>query len=205
MFGKTQTTNTTKPTQKKPQATAAKNSASAGKRGAQPKKAENNDSTKQTTPPKRKNVSQTIPNGTFVITNDKYFYGSDGGSDKTRMSTVVDSNRKNEVALVKYTTSEKHGRQIENSKGFKGHADKVYTLDNENKPIKLDNEKFIAPEDQKRKISSAQANEIKRRNIKESRYKAGNLKNLQNLKGRKRKKNKKIRANQVRPSQSRPT
>ncbi len=137
---------------------------------------------------KRKNVSQAIQNGTFVITNDIYFYGTDGKSNKTRMSTVVDSNRRNEIALVKYTTSTKHGRTLKNEKGFKGHSDKIYTLDNEKKPIMVDNKKFIAPANQKRKISAAQANEIKRRNLTESKYKAGNRKNLQNLKGRKKSK-----------------
>lgn len=134
-------------------------------------------------PPKRKNVSQTIPNGTLIITNDKCFYGTDGKSDKKRMAVTVDSNRNDELAIVKYTTSQKHGRPFDNSKGFVGHGDKVYTLDNDKKPIKADGKKFIAQE--KREITKAQANEIKRRNVKESKYKAGNRKNLQKLKKRK--------------------
>lgn len=138
-------------------------------------------------PKKSKNVSQNIPNGTLIITNDKYFYGTDGKSNKTRMSTVVDSNRNDEIALVKYTTSKKHGRPFSNSKGFVGHADKIYTLDNNKKPIKVDNDKFIA--NPNRAITASQANEIKRRNLKESRYKEGNKANLRNLKKR-RKKNK---------------
>ena len=132
----------------------------------------------------RKNVSQKIPNGKFIVSNDKYFYGTDGKSDKTRMGTVVDSNRKNEVAVVKYTNSTKHGTAFQNSKGFNGHGDKVYTLDNTGKPIKIDNKKFAAPGNN-RDITPAQANEIKRRNIQESRYKAGNRSNLKKLKGRK--------------------
>lgn len=137
----------------------------------------------QKKPPKRKNVSQTIPNGTLIITNDTYFYGTDGKSNKKRMAVTVDTNRNDELAIVKYTTSQKHGRSFENSKGFVGHGDKIYTLDNNKKPIKADGEKFITQE--KRKITAAQSNEIKRRNIKESKYKAGNRKNLQNLKKRK--------------------
>ena len=85
---------------------------------------------------KNKNISQEIENGTFVITNDQYFYGTDGKSNKTRMGTVVDSNKKNELAITKITTSEKHGKEFENDKGFKNHGDKIYTLDNEGNPIK---------------------------------------------------------------------
>ena len=134
----------------------------------------------------RKNVSQKIRNGTLIITNDKYFHGTDGKSDKTRMATVVDSNRRDELGIVKYTTSDLHGQSFENDKGFKGHGDKIYTLDNENNPIKAGSEKFQEGKE-RRKITEKQANEIKRRNVKESRYKSGNRANLRNLKGRKKK------------------
>lgn len=139
---------------------------------------------------KNKNISQEIENGTFVITNDQYFYGTDGKSNKTRMGTVVDSNKKNELAITKITTSEKHGKEFENDKGFKNHGDKIYTLDNEGNPIKLGEGKFSRG-NPKRDIPPKTANEIKRRNVKESPYKAGNQKNLQNLKGRNKKKKKK--------------
>lgn len=142
---------------------------------------------KKKKPKLRKNVSQNIPNGTLIITNDKYFYGTDGKSDKTRMATVVDSNRQDELGIVKYTKSKIHGEEFENDKGFKGYGDKIYTLDNEQNPIKLGNEKFQKGR-AKRAITEKQANEIKRKNIKESRYKAGNRANLRNLKGRKKKK-----------------
>lgn len=157
-----------------------KSSASSG-RATQPAKR-----TGRTKKTKGKNVSEKIQNGTFVITNDQYFYGADGKSKKKRMGTVVDSNKKDEIALVKYTTSKKHGREFVNDKGFKGHADKTYTLDNEGKPIKLGEGKFTRG-NPKRDISSKTANEIKRRNVKESKYKAGNRANLRNLKGRKKK------------------
>ena len=135
--------------------------------------------------PKNKNVSQDIPNGKFIVSNDKYFYGTDGKCDKTRMGTVVDSNRKNELAVVKYTNSQKHGREFENTKGFHGHSDRIFTRDNEGKPIKIDNKKFSASKNKKRDITPKQANEIKRRNLKESRYRSNNSANLKNLKGRK--------------------
>lgn len=135
---------------------------------------------------KRKNVSQKVPNGKFVISNDRYFYGTDGKSDKTRMGTVVDSNRKDELAIVKYTTSTRHGNPFANEKGFFGHGDKIYTMDNEGNPIKIDSKKFSAP-GRNRDITEKQANEIKRWNLTESRYKAGNRTNLKKLKDRKQK------------------
>jgi len=167
---------------KKPAASKA-----AGKNKIENSKSKAKPAEKKTNSPKsqRKNVSQKIPNGKFIVSNDKYFYGTDGNSDKTRMGTVVDSNRKNELAIVKYTNSKKHGREFENSKGFNGHGDKIYTLDNEGKPIKIDDKKFSTSKNKKRDITPKQANEIKRRNIKESRYKTNNRANLKNLKGRK--------------------
>ncbi len=134
-------------------------------------------------PPLRKNVSQSIPNGTLIITNDRNFSGTDGNSDKTRMATVVDSNRKNELALTKYTTSKKHGRTFNNDKGFNRHGDTIYTKDNEDRPIVLDNDKFIKGSE-RRTITQEQANEIKRRNVKESKYKKTNKVALRELKGR---------------------
>ena len=135
-------------------------------------------------PKQKRNISQTIPNGMFVFSNDENFYGTDGKSKKVRMGVVVDSNKKNEVAIVKYTTSQKHGRSFSNSKGFKGHGDKIYTLDDEKKPIKIDGNKFVQGAS-RRNITPKEANEIKRRNIKESPYNKGNRANLRNLKGRK--------------------
>ena len=138
-------------------------------------------------PKKRKNVSQEIPNGTLVITNDKFLYGTDGQSNKTRMSVVVDSNRKDELGLSKWTTSRKNGRKISNKQGFKRHGNEIFTKDNEGKPIIIDGKKFIRGS-KKRTISKKNANEIKRRNLKESKYKKRNRANLQKLKGRTKKK-----------------
>ena len=132
---------------------------------------------------KRKNVSKNISNGTLIITNDKFFAGTDGKSEKTRMAGVVDSNRNDELALVKYTTSTKHGRKFKNDKGFEAHSDMIYTKDNDGQPIKIENRKFIKGSD-KRKISEKQANEIKRRNVKESKFRGINLKRLKRLKKR---------------------
>lgn len=131
----------------------------------------------------RKNVSQTIPNGTLIITNDENFYGADGKSKKVRMGVVVDSNRNDQLGIVKYTKSNIHGQSFSNNQGFVGHGDKIYTLDNEGNPIKIGEGKFEKGKD-KRAIPPKTANEIKKRNIQESRYKNGNRANLRNLKGR---------------------
>ncbi len=135
------------------------------------------------TPPKRKNVSQTISNGTLIITNDKDLSGADGNSTKIRMATVIDSNRDDEVAIVKYTTSKKHGRKFKNSNGFIAHGDRVITKTIEGKPITIDGRRFVIGS-KNRSITQNQANEIKRRNLKESKYKKENRKYLKNLKKR---------------------
>ena len=146
---------------------------------------------KDKTPKKRKNVSQTIRNGTLIITNDKYLYGTDGKSDKTRMSVVLDSNRQNELGLSKWTKSTKNGRKIKNSKGFLRHGNEIFTRDNDGKPIIVDGQKFIKGS-KNRKISEGKANEIKRRNLKESKYNKRNRSNLRNLKKRNKKRDNKM-------------
>ena len=132
---------------------------------------------------KNKNISKTVPNGAFIITNDKFFYGTDGKSNKTRMATVIDSNKKDELAIVKFTSSKKHGRPFKNDKRLKRHSDTVYIKDNSGKPIKIDNIKFKS--NNRRDLTPKQANEIKRRNVKESKFKNTNRKRLRQLKERK--------------------
>ena len=61
-------------------------------------------------PKKRKNVSQSVQNGILIITSDNNLYATDGKGKKVRMATVVDSNRADELAIVKYTTSKKNGK-----------------------------------------------------------------------------------------------
>lgn len=135
-------------------------------------------------PPKRKNVSQRVPNGSLIITNDKYLYGTDGNSNKVRMSITVDSNRKDQLAIVKLTTSEKHGRRFQNNKGFDKHSDMIYTKDNKGNPIVIEGNKFVKGSNN-RSITASQANEIKRRNVKESKYRKENRKRLKKLKSSK--------------------
>ena len=95
-------------------------------------------------PPLRKNVSQTIPNGTILQTRDEFFhnegtYRKPGYKDKGnyRKAVVIDSNRKNELVVVKLITK---GKDIPNSKSrYRPFAE---TLDNANKRIII-GRKFI--------------------------------------------------------------
>ena len=134
----------------------------------------------------RKNVSQSIPNGTLIHTHDDKFYGADGKSTKKRMGVVVDSNRQNELAITKYTTSEKNGRRFKNDKGFVAHGNVIYTLDHNGKPIVLSEDgDFKKHRNNNRDITPKQANQIKKSNLKESKYRERNKKVLSKLKGRK--------------------
>lgn len=132
---------------------------------------------------KGKNISSTIKNGTFIITRDDFFYGTDGNSTKTRMATVVDSNQRDELGITKYTTSTVHGTAFNNKQGFAAYGDRVYTLDDQGNPIKIDGNKFKRG-NPNRDITVKQANQIKKSNIKDSPYGEKNKKRLRNLKGR---------------------
>lgn len=134
---------------------------------------------------KRKNVSKTIPNGTLVHTHDDKLYGADGQSTKSRMAVVVDSNDKDEVAIVKYTTSERNGTPFENDKGFKRFGNQIYTRDIYGNPLIISqNGTLIKNANNKRDITPKQANEIKRANLQDSKYKTRNHRKLKELKNR---------------------
>lgn len=134
----------------------------------------------------KKNISKNIKNGTFVITRDDLLRGADGNSTKIRMGTVVDSNRQDHVAIVKYTTSKRNGTHFENDKGFDGFGNEIYSEDVQGNPLIIDSvNQVIKRGNSKRDISSAIANEIKRQNLKTSKYRNRNRNALKKLKGRK--------------------
>ena len=85
--------------------------------------------------------------GTVVHSNDKYFYGSDGYS-KNREAVIVGINNKNELVLVKLTTSSnpKYKQVPGYMKGSKYMTEDLYVLDNEGKRIKLSNVKDVTDE-----------------------------------------------------------
>ena len=93
---------------------------------------------------KNKNVSKTVPTGTILQTRDEYFQGSGnyrkpGYQNKGlyRKAVVIDSNRFDELAVVKGTTK---GIDLK-VKEFATYKPFIETKDNKGKPIKI-NKKF---------------------------------------------------------------
>lgn len=121
-------------------------------------------------PPKRKNVSQKIPNGRTLQTRDE-FLGSYSGSknikpqhpkqsDLYRRVAVIDSNRNDEVVIVKLTTKGQHKLKnyLDGKSTYKAF---IEIHDNDGKPIKIDGVKFLENKP-KRDISSKDVNQIKK-------------------------------------------
>ena len=133
-----------------------------------------------------KNVSKKESNGTIVQTRDNYFKGQkkyikEGYTNKGnyRKAVVVDSNRKDELALVKITSS---GEEIDGVKT----RPFILTKDDLNRPIK-ESKKFIINKNKngspKNTIDSKTANSIKKRavnNIKTGKSNRDRLKELKN-------------------------
>ena len=122
---------------------------------------------KKKNPPLRKNVSRKIKNGTTLQTRDEYLesgknYKKPGYEKKGnyRKVVVVDSNRNNELAVVKLSTK---GKRIQKEKKtrFKPF---VETKDNENKPIKV-GKKFIQNKP-KKSLTKKQVSQIKKKLLK---------------------------------------
>lgn len=120
-------------------------------------------------PPKRKNVSQRVPNGRTIQTRDEFLesgknYRKPGYENKGyyREVIVIDSNRENELAVVKGSTK---GKSIDglNKTKFKPF---VETKDNDGKPIKI-GVKFIENKPQK-DLNKHQVNQIKKELFKNS-------------------------------------
>lgn len=122
---------------------------------------------------RHRNASKKVPNGRTVQTRDEYFnkannYIKPGYENKKggnyRKAVVVDSNRKNELALVKLTTSSK-GYELPNyKKGESKFKPFVETKDNNGNFIKLGN-KFIANK-KKDDLSKKDVNKIKKELVK---------------------------------------
>lgn len=136
---------------------------------------------------KNRNISKRIPNGLILQTRDEFFEGQSNykkpGYQNTktfyRKAIVVDSNKKDELAVIKGTT--KPGDNIQgtntNVKYF------IQTQDNNNRPIKIGN-KFISTQ---KKISEKCVNAIKHNALKSSSIKLQkeNKSKLRKLKRRK--------------------
>jgi hypothetical protein len=147
---------------------------------------------------KNKNISKSAKNGTLIHTRDKHL-GSSHGYDKKdkkglyRMATIVDSNTKEEIAVVKLTTSEK-GTALPNYKNGKSkYKNYIETVDSNGNPIRItpvtaDYKKSQKPRfeaDKKNALSKQEVNKIKKDCINDPITGKENRKRLHNLKGRK--------------------
>ena len=144
-------------------------------------------------PPKRKNVSQSIRNGTAILTRDEFFedhnnYIKEGYKDKPnifyREATVVDSNRNDELAIIKQQSSGKFSVKKNNNKVSKYNT-YIKITDNEGNPIKI-GEKFKRA-NPNYDVSEQRANQMKRKSLRSSNKKVAkeNRIVLKKLKGRK--------------------
>lgn len=137
---------------------------------------------------KNKNVSKRTPNGRTLQTRDEYFEGEGtyrklGYEDKGnyRQATVVDSNRKGDLAIVKLTTSGKGRNVLDRTKSK--YRPYVETLDDEGNPIRF-GRKFI--ENSSRKdLSKRAVADIKKRAFRKSHQAKENRDKVRTLKGRK--------------------
>lgn len=113
-----------------------------------------------------KNVSKTIKNGTRIQTRDEYLgktdYSSPGHENKRdlyRGAYVVDSNKNDELVLVKLTTH--------NGKSPKGTiSEYVKVFDKNGNPIKIDNLHFVVKN--KKSLSKHETTELKKKIFKTS-------------------------------------
>ena len=148
-------------------------------------------------PPKRKNVSQKIPNGRTLQTRDEYLESGKGktnikpdhpnSKDLYRRVGVIDSNRKDELVIIKLTTHGKH--KLDNYLSGKSKYKAFLEIkDNEGNPIKIDGIRFqenkpkrdISPKDvikiKKDCLTSSKTNKQLRKN---------NRASIRKVKGRK--------------------
>lgn len=158
------------------------------KKSGKPKKTQTDD-----------NVSKRYPNGRTIRTADKYLpldkRGKSNDPKAQRRVVIVDSNRYDELAVVRLTTrkqpntTELKGRKQGNGKTtyFKHF---VEITDNENNPIKIDGKKFIE-NPWAYDLSKQQITAIKNKVYKHSTQATENKKNIADLKARDGKHNKK--------------
>ncbi len=116
---------------------------------------------------KNKNISKSIPNGRTFQTKDNFFFGANNyrkpntkGKGYYRKVVVIDSNRRNELAVVKLTTSNK-GIPINTYKQGKSKFKPfVETKDFRNKPIKKN--RYFIQNSKKDDLNKHQIAEIKK-------------------------------------------
>ncbi len=145
-------------------------------------------------PPKRKNVSQTIPNGRTLQTRDEYLeeknkdYRKPGYEDKGlyRKITVVDSNRNDELVVIVLTQSDK-GIEIETYKNGKSKFRPFVVVEDDNgNPIKITPGKF-KENPKSADVPQAEITKMKKLAFKESEQREENRRKVRVLKGRQKK------------------
>ena len=156
----------------------------AGKTATGKKKCSSKKNERRRQPPKRKNVSQTIPDGTILQTRDEYLhtqgsYRKEGyeGKGNYRKVAVVDSNRKNELGIVKLYS--KSGVQLQGTPSR--YKPFVETLDDKNQNIKV-GKKFIPSG---KMLSKKNVTAIKKDCYKNPKVNKINKQKTRQLKGRK--------------------
>lgn len=137
---------------------------------------------------RKKNISIKIPNGRTFQTKDNYFYGAENYRKPNvkgyyRRVVVVDSNRNNELAVVKLTTSNK-GIPIKTYRQGKSKIKPfVETRDFRNKPIKRN--KYFLENKSSYDFNKNEISQIKRILFKTSKNSKSNRMRVRKLKGRK--------------------
>lgn len=141
-------------------------------------------SKKKMNTPLRKNVSQSVMNGTILQTRDEYLHKEGDyrkpGYEKRgnyRKVAVVDSNRHDELAIVKLYS--KSGKELPSKKSR--YKPFVETLDKDNKRIKIGG-KFI-PNGQK--LTQEDVTAIKIDSFSSPKVRHKNKKKVRRIKGRK--------------------
>lgn len=133
---------------------------------------------------RKRNISKNVPNGTILHTRDEFLkdsgsYRKPGYKNKGnyRKVVVIDSNRNDDLAVVKLYSKSGKGLKGTNSR----YKPFVETLDDENKRIKV-GRKFIRG---KQKLSKENVYTIKKDCFTNPTYRYKNKKKVRRIKGRK--------------------
>ena len=132
---------------------------------------------------RKRNVSKKVPNGTVLHTRDEYIFGSQNykkpgyqNKGNYRKVAVVDSNRYDDLAVVKLTTK---GKTLPGEKST--YKPFVETLDDNGKSIRIGS-KFIS---RGAKLSKQAITIIKKDSFRDSKTRKSNRRKVRDMKGRK--------------------
>lgn len=145
----------------------------------------------------KKNISKKVPNGRTLQTRDEFLASGRGkknikpehpnSHDLYRRVGVVDSNSKDELAIIKLGTKGRHSLE-DYLKGKSRYNAYIEIEDNKGNKIKIDGVRFVE-NSRKRDLSKKQVLNMKKNALKNSEtsntLKRSNKKKLHKLKGRK--------------------